>query len=165
MKGRAFQRDVKRWLANVRLFGAKTRILGDAYDVTSSAAVLGEKQFDLSLAMLDGNDTNRSTGVVYVECKFIGDPSASSGSKFQVFLKDVLEACRGSQREAREAARFLFVTTFPPGRWEAFLRDGVSELRAATPPGFKQLKDGELALIASRIAILVVTSALLGGTY
>jgi len=165
MKGKAFQRDVRRWLGGVRLFGARTRIHGDAYDVTSSAAVLGEKQFDLSLAMLDGKDKEQSTGVVYVECKFVADPSASLASKFRTFLRQVLEACRDSSPDDRNAARFLFVTTLPPSRWEVFLRDGVAELRRASPKPFKQFKDGELASIASRIAILVVTKALLGGNY
>ena len=164
-KGKLYQGNVKRWLTNIHLFGLATRPYGDAYDLTSNSAILGQKQFDISLALCDKENEHRAVGVVYVECKFKDLKRPSSMTPFNSFLKDVALACKQTGPRGWQHAKFLFVTTIPPSNWGEFLRDATGRFQSTASTELAGFSSSDVATLSANIAVLVLTAPLLGGIY
>ncbi len=119
-KGRDYQRATKKWLSRTRLLGYEIQEYGDAYDLTSQAAKIGNEYFDFSLKLVHADRVER---ILYAECKYRDENAGSIKKEFNNFLVSVYRALTSATSDEGSGAEFCFLSNVPPETWRNFIRN------------------------------------------
>ena len=119
-KGHHFQRAVKRWLCDTRLWNMRPREYGDAYHITSEATRVGNSYFDFSLTLSAGETIRK---IFYAECKYRDEISGNVNTGFKEYIRKVANTIPDLSNEEKHQKIFAFISNIPPEGWRKFLRD------------------------------------------
>ena len=133
------------------------REYGDAYQITSEAARVGDSFFDFSLTLNEGETIRK---IFYAECKYRDEKSGNLNREFKEYIRKIASTIPVLSNDEKNEKIFAFISNIPPDDWRKFLRDKMTyaEHKCAAP--VSQFDTSSKACLESNVFVLVLNKGM-----